>query len=210
VDAIDSLAAASFRHRIAFGPEAGRQTLILKDPSLARSDTLPKALTADQNGFSLNAASPVSPMSVTASSDCVATLRGRPSASSGFPPIAQVRSSTDSSILSRMGAVVPDAGKHLRGKGKTPSCRDDGPKPPKSGAVDDSDLPIAPLTWAQRLKRVFEFDITLCPHCGGRLRVIADVTDPAVIRKFLDHVHQRAPPERSFTPEQYAISSALG
>ena len=63
---------------------------------------------------------------------------------------------------------------------------------------------------AQRLKRVFEFDITLCPHCGGRLRGIADVTDPVVIRKILDHVHQRAPPEQHSTPETYAISSARG
>jgi hypothetical protein len=105
---------------------------------------------------------------------------------------------------------VPDAGKHRRRKGKTPSCRDDGPKPPKSGPVDDSDLPIAPLTWAQLpdvpLKRVFEFDIALCPRCGCRLRVIADVTDPAVIRKILDHVHQRAPPVPRSTPKQYAIS----
>ena len=70
-------------------------------------------------------------------------------------------------------AVVPGAGKHRSHKGKTASCRDDGSKLQKSGPVDASDLPIAPLTWAQRLKRVFEFDITLCPHCGGRLRVIA-------------------------------------
>ena len=104
-------------------------------------------------------------------------------------------------------AVVPDAGKHRRrkGKGNAASCQDGGSKPPKRGPVDDSDLPIAPLTWAQRLKRVFEFDITLCPHCGGRLRVIADVTDPIVIRKILDHVHQRAPPVWRSIPEQYAI-----
>ena len=70
-------------------------------------------------------------------------------------------------------AVVPDARKHHRGQVKAASCRDDGSKPPKSGPLDDGDSPIAPLTWAQRLKRVFEFDITLCPHCGGRLRVIA-------------------------------------
>ena len=81
---------------------------------------------------------------------------------------------------------------------------------PKHRTVDESDPTIAPLTWAQRLKRVFEFDITLCPHCGGRLRVIADVTDPAVIRKILDHIHQRAPPVGRPTPERYAISSAGG
>mgnify|MGYP005865934077 CR=1 FL=1 len=32
---------------------------------------------------------------------------------------------------------------------------------------------IRVLTWAQRLKRVFGIDISQCPHCGGRLRVIA-------------------------------------
>ena len=48
--------AVAIRYRIALGPEAGRRTLTLKNPSLARSDNVPKALTTDQNGFSLNAA----------------------------------------------------------------------------------------------------------------------------------------------------------
>ena len=47
-------------------------------------------------------------------------------------------------------AMVPDAGKHRRRKGNAASCRGDGAKPPKSGPEDDSDPPIAPLTWAQR------------------------------------------------------------
>ena len=54
--------------------------------------------------------------------------------------------------------------------------------------------PQAPLTWAQRLKRVFLIDITLCPHCGGTLRVIADVTEPALIERILAHVRKRGPP----------------
>jgi hypothetical protein len=57
-----------------------------------------------------------------------------------------------------------------------------------------NDPPTAPLTWAQRLKRVFEIDISLCPLCGGQLRVIGDITDPDLIRKILDHVNSRAPP----------------
>ena len=44
-DAIDSLAAASIRYRTALGPEAGRRTLTLKNPSLARPDSVPKGLT---------------------------------------------------------------------------------------------------------------------------------------------------------------------
>jgi len=51
------------------------------------------------------------------------------------------------------------------------------------------------LTWAQRLKRAFEFDVTVCPLCGGTLRVIGDITDPAIIDKILTHIRQsRAPP----------------
>ena len=64
--------------------------------------------------------------------------------------------------------------------------------------------PKAPLTWAERLRRVLGIEITVCPHCGGRLRVIADVTDPDVIDQILEHVRReglpRAPPMRRALP----------
>jgi len=45
---------------------------------------------------------------------------------------------------------------------------------------------------------VFKIDIEVCPKCGARLRVIAAITAPDVIRKILDHVHQQqAPPRQS-------------
>jgi hypothetical protein len=60
--------------------------------------------------------------------------------------------------------------------------------------------------------------ITLCPLCGGQLRVyrrliaeqsakqfakrIADITDPDLIRKILDHVNSRAPPSPAASPRQ--------
>lgn len=53
---------------------------------------------------------------------------------------------------------------------------------------------IAPLTWAQRLKRVFNIDITLCPLCGGTMRIIANITDPDIIQKILDHIEAQPPP----------------
>ena len=61
---------------------------------------------------------------------------------------------------------------------------------------------VAPLTWAQRLKRVFNIDITLCPLCGGTMRVIADITDPDVIQKILDHIEARPPPFKFATTNQ--------
>lgn len=50
------------------------------------------------------------------------------------------------------------------------------------------------LTWAQRLKRVFNIDISVCPLCGGTMRVIADITDPDIIQKILDHIEAQPPP----------------
>ena len=58
---------------------------------------------------------------------------------------------------------------------------------------------IAPLSWAQRLKKVFNIDITLCPLCGATMRVIADITDPDLIQKILDHLAAQPPPIKTAT-----------
>jgi hypothetical protein len=55
----------------------------------------------------------------------------------------------------------------------------------------DSDKPLAPMSWMQRLKRVFSIDIEKCPDCGGKLRVIACIEGPQLIRKILAHVRKR-------------------
>jgi len=48
------------------------------------------------------------------------------------------------------------------------------------------------MTWAQRLKRVFRIDIEHCEHCGGELKIIACIEDPAVIHAILAHVERPA------------------
>jgi hypothetical protein len=63
--------------------------------------------------------------------------------------------------------------------------------PHRSRRAVDSDQPPAPLSWMQRLKRVFAIDIETCPQCGGKLRVIACVEDPPLIAKILAHVRRR-------------------
>jgi hypothetical protein len=55
----------------------------------------------------------------------------------------------------------------------------------------DSDKPLAPMNWAQRLKRVFQIDIESCPECGGCVRVIACIEDPQLIAHILAHVRSR-------------------
>lgn len=48
------------------------------------------------------------------------------------------------------------------------------------------------MTWAQRLKRVFNIDIETCPHCQGPVKIISCIDDPAVIQKILTHLSQKA------------------
>jgi len=46
----------------------------------------------------------------------------------------------------------------------------------------------AAMSWAQRLKRVFDIDIETCRVCGGSMKVIACIEDPLVVKKILTHV----------------------
>jgi len=50
----------------------------------------------------------------------------------------------------------------------------------------------ASMTWAKRLKRVFDIDIETCSECGGDVRIIASIEDPAVIQKILTHLENTA------------------
>jgi hypothetical protein len=50
----------------------------------------------------------------------------------------------------------------------------------------------ASMTWAKRLKRVFNLDIETCSECGGDVRIIASIEDPVVIQKILAHLENTA------------------
>ena len=56
--------------------------------------------------------------------------------------------------------------------------------------------PTAPMTWMARLNRVFGIDLSVCPKCGGKLRVIGEVTDPKTIARILEHAERRERRER--------------
>jgi hypothetical protein len=49
------------------------------------------------------------------------------------------------------------------------------------------------MSWAQRLKRVFNIDVETCDQCGGTIKMVACIEDPAVIKKILDHLHNKMP-----------------
>jgi hypothetical protein len=50
------------------------------------------------------------------------------------------------------------------------------------------------LTWAQLLQRTYSIDLGTCPRCGGHMKPIAQINDPAVIRRILDHLDRKPDP----------------
>jgi hypothetical protein len=54
------------------------------------------------------------------------------------------------------------------------------------------------LGWAKPLKRVFNLDITHCPHCGVEFRIVAAILQRQAIDKILNHLGLAAqPPPRA-------------
>jgi hypothetical protein len=75
----------------------------------------------------------------------------------------------------------------------TPASRG---KRKKSHSADEVDQTPAEkrasMMWAKRLKRVFNIDVETCDKCGGDVRIIASIEDPAVIQKILAHLDNTA------------------
>ncbi len=46
-------------------------------------------------------------------------------------------------------------------------------------------------SWAQLIRRIYEVDPLVCDECGGRMRILALLLDPAVVRTILDHLVKR-------------------
>ncbi len=74
---------------------------------------------------------------------------------------------------SRMASKGPDA----RGAGAVPVCEGARPTCQPRGR-----------TWGALMRRAFEISVLACPRCGGRLRLIATIEDPRVIRRILAHL----------------------
>jgi len=80
----------------------------------------------------------------------------------------------------------------------TPAKRGKG-RPPQGNEDKTPEQRHKAMTWAQRLKRVFNIDVSICSECGGEASVIACVEDQAVIDKILGHLMKKGalppPPE---------------
>jgi hypothetical protein len=115
-----------------------------------------------------------------------ATLRaGRKPESAALVPKPRVN-------LTRFhGVLAPNSTHRVQ---VTPAQRSKGKKTKAPDQLQDQ-TPAerrASMTWAQRLKRVFNIDIETCRECGGAVKVIACIEDPVVIEKILTHLNGKA------------------
>ncbi len=104
-------------------------------------------------------------------------------------------------FIARLAALVPRPRAHLvRYHGLfAPRARHRQLVVPRSNAqipTSDSDetstsTHSAPMSWMVRLQRVWGIELSRCPQCGGDVRVIATVTEPALIARILDHLRWR-------------------
>jgi hypothetical protein len=44
------------------------------------------------------------------------------------------------------------------------------------------------VDWPTLMRRTFGFDVTVCPNCHGRMRVLSAITDAVVAKRILDHL----------------------
>lgn len=212
-----SLQAASCTYRIAFGPRAGQKVLALRTVAGRGEKTTP-ARCAEAHGFSLHAGvrlgagqrKQLERLCRYITRPAIANERLKRDGAGDV--VLQLKSAwrdgtthikmSPLEFMQRLAALVPRPRLHLiRFHGVlAPNARLRAaivPGPPESGPADeDAHGTPARMNWARLLKRVFAIDVEHCPQCGGALKIIAAIEEPAVIVRILTHLGlpARAPP----------------
>jgi hypothetical protein len=120
-------------------------------------------------------------------------------------------------FIARVTSHIPDKGQVMvryyglyanahRGKVRKADC-----VPVALGMIEEELPPIPAKGWAEMIRKVYEADPLRCPRCGGRMRVVAFLTEYAVVDRIIRHleltfVAEKPPPAHAF--EQVALMAA--
>jgi len=68
--------------------------------------------------------------------------------------------------------------------------------------VEEESRRIPSKGWAEMIRKVYEVDPLRCPRCGGAMKVVSFLTEPAVVDRIIDHlklifVAERPPPPQA-------------
>ena len=84
------------------------------------------------------------------------------------------------------GVLAPDARVRAQLVTKPRACA------PSADDEPEARVSRTAMTSMPRLTRVYDIDISVCPRCGGSVKVLAVLTDPAVTASILAHLAKRA------------------
>ena len=108
-------------------------------------------------------------------------------------------------FLARVLVQIPDPRRHSvryygfysnagRGKRKKAAAPAEPSSPGEApeGATTPQGADRAALRrrWAELIRRVYDVDPLVCPRCGGEMRVVGFITQPALIKRILDHLRK--------------------
>ena len=212
-DLSNQLLGSSITYRIAVGPQQGRKVFTLQTLPNLESDNPFSGSVGEAAGFSLHAGV-AAKANERAKLERLCRYISRPALSTkrlSLTRNGQVRYELKTpwrngtthvifeplDFISRLVSLVPKPRVNLtrfhgvfapnskHRKQITPAKRDRGGK---TRSLDEDQTPAerkAAMTWAKRLKRVFNIDIETCDKCGGDVRIIASIEDPALIKTIL-------------------------
>jgi ribosomal protein S27E len=109
-------------------------------------------------------------------------------------------------FIARVTSHIPDKGQVMvryyglyanahRGK-----VRKESPAPSPLRIVEEEPRRLPAKGWAEMIRKVYEVDPMTCPRCGGPMKVVSFLTEPAVVDRIIDHlkltfVAEKPPPE---------------
>ncbi len=219
------LQATACTYRIALGPRAGQQVLSLRTVA-GREEKNTTALCAEAHGFSLHAAvrcgahqrKELERLCRTITRPALANERVKRDGAGNV--VLQLKSAwrdgtthlklSPLEFMQRLAALVPRPRLHLirfhgvlaPNAGLRAAIVPGPPEKTGDDAAHDAHEAPARMSWARLLRRVFGIDLEHCPQCGGELKIIAAIEEPAVIVRFLTHLGlpARAPPRPPARP----------
>lgn len=223
-DVIKELQGSSITYRIAVGPQQGKKVFTLKTlPGTEEVNDTSGQTLAKGGGFSLHAGvsakahqrDKVERLCRYIARPAISThrLERLPDGTLSYELKTPYKNGTTHVVfepldfIARLAALVPKPRFHLtrfhgvfapNSKHRTVVTSDGKEKQPPSTPTTEmpADLEERPgkMSWAIRLKRVFNIDVTVCKHCQGSMRIIACIEDRQVINKILAHINRKKEP----------------
>ncbi|MGH7408949.1 MAG: IS91 family transposase, partial [Candidatus Methylomirabilales bacterium] len=112
-------------------------------------------------------------------------------------------------VVHRVVLQIPDPGSHTARYYGAYSCRGrraqaepgraspppEGDQESQASSDDDAHARQRRRSWAQLLRHIFEVDPLLCGNCGGPMKVLSVLTDPATVERILAHLARSSGPD---------------